>query len=121
MVLGATSPVLVLFSQLPKPVQALPAALGAFAAAILASFHWHEDAVRWAAVREQLKRELRQMSVRAGRYDGLSHEAALNHFVLTIEAIMGGELRQWEQQEHPLAGHSGEERAPAEGMAAPSG
>jgi len=65
-VLSGASPVLLLFTDLPKPVQALPAALAALAAAIAAGFHWHEDAVRWAATREQLKSELRQFNTRAG-------------------------------------------------------
>src|SRR5262249_33611701 len=67
-VLSGTTPVLVLFAALPRPVQALPAALAALASAVAASFHWHEDAVRWGATREQLKSELRQFSVRAGHY-----------------------------------------------------
>ena len=99
-VLSGASPVLLLFTDFPKPVQALPAALAALAAAIAAGFHWHEDAVRWAATREQLKSELRQFNTRAGHYASNMHGAqALDNFVTRVEAIVLGELSNWQQLE----------------------
>ncbi len=99
-VLSGTSPVLLLFTSLPKPVQALPAATAALAAAIAASFHWHEDAVRWATTREQLKSELRQFNTRAGHYAfSLPGPNALDNFVTRVEAIILGELSSWQQLE----------------------
>lgn len=94
-VLSSASPVLVLFTNVPKPVQALPAALAALTAAVAASFHWHEDAVRWAATRELLKSELRQFAVAAGRYGQGTKAEVLDSFVTRIEAIIVGELTSW--------------------------
>ncbi len=99
-ILSGLSPILILFTALPKPLQALPAALAALAAAVAASFHWHEDAVRWAATREQLKSELRQFKVRAGHYpDKLPDSDALQAFVSQTEAIVLGELTRWQSVE----------------------
>ena len=100
-VLSGASPVLLLFTNLPKPVQALPAAVAALAAAVAASFHWHEDAVRWAATRELLKSELRQFGTRAGSNYGSANSkaVALDNFVTRVEAIIVGELSTWQKAE----------------------
>jgi len=104
-VLSGTTPVLVLFTGLPKPVQALPAALAALAAAIAGSNHWYEDTVRYAAAREQLKSELRQFRVRGGAYtSGLSDEQALEAFVVKTEAVIMSELSKWQSQERSPSG-----------------
>lgn len=103
-VLSGTSPVLLLFTNLPKPLQALPAALAALAAAVAAGFHWHEDAVRWAATRELLKSELRQYRTAAGHYgSGLDSAQALDGFVTRVEGIILGELSSWQRLEQKPA------------------
>jgi hypothetical protein len=99
-VLSSATPVLLLFTSLPKPLQALPAAMAALGAAVAAGFHWHEDAVRWAATREQLKSELRQFNTRAGQYrSSLPRAQALDNFVTRVEAIILGELSNWQRLE----------------------
>jgi hypothetical protein len=103
-VLSGAAPVLVLFTDLPKPVQALPAALAALAAGVAASFHWHEDAVRWAATRELLKSELRQFRTGAAHYgSNLTQAQALDAFVTRVETIVVGELSSWQQLEQKPA------------------
>ena len=93
-VLSRASPALLLFTDLPKPIQALPAALAALGAAVAAGFHWHEDAVRWATTRELLKSELRQFRTRTGRNyrSSLSEGIALDNSATRMEAIIHGDL-----------------------------
>lgn len=101
-VLSGSTPVLLLLTDLPKAFQALPAATAAVIAAVAGSFHWHEDAVRWAATRELLKSELRQFRTRTDQYHvKLSDEAALDRFVTRVESLVTRELEAWRIAEQP--------------------
>jgi hypothetical protein len=56
-VLGGLTPVLILWSGLPKAVQALPAALAAMAAGLVGIFRWPHNKTRYSFTAEALKSE----------------------------------------------------------------
>jgi len=96
-VLGAITPVLILWTDLPKPFQALPAALASIAAGLGAVFRWRENWVLRAQTSEALKRELAKFRARASqsyRYD-LDGQQVLDNFVNRVESLSMSELAEW--------------------------
>jgi hypothetical protein len=115
-VLSGSTPLLLLFTNIPKGLQALPAATAAVVAAVAGAFHWHEDAVRWATTRELLKSELRQFNARADQYPaGLSDEEALDRFVTRTESLITRELESWRLVEEPRHDHDAAAQAKSKG------
>jgi Protein of unknown function (DUF4231) len=55
--LAAATPVLILWSSVPKAVQALPAALASIAAGLVRTFRWLQNKTRFAYTAEALKSE----------------------------------------------------------------
>ena len=55
--LAAATPVLILWSSVPKAVQALPAALASIAAGLVGTFRWLQNKTRFAFTAEALKSE----------------------------------------------------------------
>jgi hypothetical protein len=96
-VLGALTPVLILWSDLPKPVQALPAALASIAASLNAVFRWRENWTLRAHTSEALKRELVKFQSRASEeYDAnLDDQRALTNFVNRTERLSMDEVSEW--------------------------
>jgi hypothetical protein len=95
--LGAVTPVLILWSNLPKAVQALPAALASVAAGLVGTFRWLENKTRWAYTSEALKSERVLFTTRTPPRYGLelTEDAALAAFVSRIEEIAMTEVLQW--------------------------
>lgn len=96
-VLSALTPVLILWSELPKAAQALPAALAGIAAGLNAVYRWRENWVLRAHTSEALKRELVKFRARASEHyrAELGEQQALDNFVGRVEAITMGELSEW--------------------------
>jgi hypothetical protein len=99
-VLAAMTPVLILWSALPKAVQALPAALAAVAAGLAGTFRWLQDKSRWAYAAEALKSERVRYDTRTPPDYGpdLTDEEALAAFVRRIEAISMAEVSEWRSE-----------------------
>ena len=95
--LGAATPVLILWSSLPKAVQALPAALGSVAAALVGTFGWLRNKARYSFTAEALKSERVLFTTRTPPSYGLdlTEDAALATFVSRIEQIGLTEVSQW--------------------------
>ena len=96
-VLSALTPILILWSDLPKPVQALPAAIASICAALNAVFRWRENWVLRAHTSEALKRELLKFKTRTSeeyRAD-LDDQQALANFVARVESLTMSELSEW--------------------------
>ncbi len=100
--LSGLTPVLILWTSLPKPLQALPSALAAIAAGVAGSFNWRDNWVRWKATQELLKSELSLFDVSAGTYKE-GGAAALNIFALRVEELSNRELEQWRALQMELA------------------
>ena len=99
--LSGITPVLILWSGLPEPVKALPAALGAVAIATTGIFHWRDNWSRFAYTAEVLKSELLKFETRtskAYRID-LNEEETLDNFVYRIEAALMEEVSDWQAQQ----------------------
>lgn len=96
-VLSGITPILILWTGLPKPIQALPAALGSIAAGLAGSFHWLEGWTRFAIADESLKSELAKFRARASESYStkVSDEQALENFVTRVEAIVLAETTRW--------------------------
>ena len=110
--LGSLTPVLILWSEVPKALQALPAALAAVAAGIVGIFHFPENKARYSFTAEALKSERVRYATRTGPYGrGHSDEQALDRFVSRTEELAMQEVADWRSE---LAGGS------AAGAAAPS-
>jgi hypothetical protein len=96
-VLGGLTPVLILWSELPKAVQALPAALAAISAGLVGIFRWPHNKTRYSFTAEALKSERVKFATRTtSRYrHQLSDEQALDNFVARIEDIAMTEVTEW--------------------------
>ena len=90
---------LILVTDLPKWVQALPAALAAISAALSNIFNWKENWVRRASalellIAEQLKYETRTSAAYDVKVDD---QQALNHFVESTTSLNLMEVSNWEK------------------------
>lgn len=93
--LGALTPVLIVVSNLPKAIQALPAAISTISVGLMASFHWQENWIRCSYVYERIRGDRYQFLTRTGPYRRLNDEDALERFVTNIDHIAQGEVLQW--------------------------
>jgi Protein of unknown function (DUF4231) len=96
-VLGGLTPILILWSGLPKAVQALPAALAAIAAGLVGIFRWSHNKTRYSFTAEALKSERVKYATRTtSRYrHDLSDDQDLDNFVARIEDIAMTEVTEW--------------------------
>jgi hypothetical protein len=96
-VLGALTPVLILWSSVPKALQALPAALAAIATGLVGIFRWPQNKTRYSFTAEALKSERVKYATRTGSLYGSerSDDEALNNFVARIEDIAMTEVAEW--------------------------
>jgi hypothetical protein len=89
---------LVLLSDVPKWLQAIPAAVAAAAGGLNGVYHWREDSIRWLTTAQALRSELAayksQHPDRYGRE--LSPDAALDHFVVRVHELVAEETAQWQ-------------------------
>jgi hypothetical protein len=95
--LAAATPVLILWSSLPKPLQALPAALASVAAGLVGTFHWLQNKTRFAYTAEALKSERVLFETRTPPRYGpeLTDDEALSAFVVRVEEISMTEVSEW--------------------------
>jgi len=96
-VLAAATPCLILWSSIPKGVQALPAALASVAAGLVGTFRWLENKSRFAYTAEALKSERVLYETRTPpRYGpGVTDDEALAAFVSRVEEISMAEVSDW--------------------------
>ena len=96
-ILGGLTPVLILWTDLPKAVQALPAALAAIAAGLVGIFRWADNKARWSFTSEALKSERVKYATRTTAPYGrnLSDDEALDNFVARIENLAMTEVVEW--------------------------
>ncbi len=99
-VLSGLTPVLILWSDLPKTLQALPAAVAAIASGLIGIFQWKENYSRFGYSAEALKSEKIKFETRTTRRYGakLDDYEALENFVTRIEALIMDEVTDWRSQ-----------------------
>ena len=112
--LGGLTPVLILWSELPKALQALPAALAAVAAGLVGIFRPLHNKVRYSFTAEALKSERVRYATRTGPLYGreLSADEALDNFVARIEDISMTEVGEWRGEFARATGGSPGDLAP---------
>jgi len=95
--LSGLTPVLILWSAVPRPLQALPAALAAIAVALVGTFRWRDNQARFATAGETLKSELVYFQTRSTKwYDRkLDDNEALDNFVTRVESLVLNETAEW--------------------------
>jgi hypothetical protein len=95
--LAAATPVLILWSSVPKAVQALPAALASIAAGLVGTFRWLQNKTRFAYTAEALKSERILFETRTPPHYGLdvTNDQAPAAFVGRIEQITMTEVGEW--------------------------
>jgi Protein of unknown function (DUF4231) len=103
--LAASTPILILWSSVPKAVQALPAALASVAAGLGGTFRWLQNKSRWAYAAEALKSERVFYERRASPHYGpeVWEEEALSAFVRRIEEVSMAEVSEWQSDLSRLA------------------
>lgn len=96
-VLAAMTPVLILVNGSPKWVQAFPAAAASIASALLGTFHWRENFLRFANTAEALRSEKVRYDARVGSlYGGSVDDAkAFDTFVQRMEEVVSSETTEW--------------------------
>ncbi len=99
-VLAAATPVLILWSSLPKAVQALPAALASVAAGLAGTFRWLQNKTRWSYAAEALKSERVLYDTRTSPHYGpeVADELVLATFVRRMEDISMTEVSEWRSE-----------------------
>jgi hypothetical protein len=97
-VFGGLTPILVLWSSLPKPLQALPSALAAMAAGSTGIFQWRENWTRFAWSREALRRERHLFDTRSTPHyaRNLPDDVVLDRFVAAVEAVCASDVSAWQ-------------------------
>ncbi len=97
-VLSAGAAILVLATELPKWVTALPAAVASLAAGLNGIYLWREDWVRWLATAQALRSELANYQCRHPERYGvnLSPDEALDNLVQRVQHLVDSETQQWE-------------------------
>ena len=97
-ILSAAAAILILASELPKWVTAIPAAVASLAAGLNGIYLWREDWVRWLATAQALRTELANYQTRHPERYGvnLSSDEALNHLVERVQSLVDAETLQWQ-------------------------
>ena len=93
LILTAITPVLILVEGIPKPLQALPAALAAIAAGAIGIAQMRETAGAFEVTATQLKAELLLFQTRAGVYARVADPTG--QFIETIARIESETTAEW--------------------------
>ncbi|HKP52301.1 MAG TPA: DUF4231 domain-containing protein [Chloroflexia bacterium] len=95
--LSAITPVLILWTELPKVIQALPAAIVAIIIGLSGIFQWRDNYVRNAYTAEKLKLEQLKFQTRTTKdYSvNIDERMALDNFVSRVEALTTREVSEW--------------------------
>jgi hypothetical protein len=111
-VLAGLSPILVLWSDIPGVVQALPAALAAIVAGISGFWRWQENWIRFSHTAETLKGERIAFETRTTEaYSAnLRDQQLLDNFVTRVRSVVLSETLQWRTQ---LSQDSSAQQGPA--------
>lgn len=95
----ALTSVLILWTELPKTVQALPAAIATLLIGLNGVFRWRESWARFATTAEALKSERIKFETYAvDEYPSGNPDAAIRNFVVRIEQIAAEETAAWRRQ-----------------------
>jgi hypothetical protein len=96
--LGGLTPLLILVTDLPGLLKALPSALAVGAASINGMYRSRTDAIRYAYARDRLGSERAHYETRTGSYCiTLGDERALDRFVRRSEEITIKEISEWRE------------------------
>ena len=98
-IFSGLTPLLLLIDNIPKFVQALPAALAAILAALNASFRVPENYTRFSYTLEALKSEKFKFETRASADYGIKvdEQKTLERFVTKMEELLISEVTDWRQ------------------------
>jgi hypothetical protein len=98
-VFSGLTPILILMSDVPKPLQALPAALAAILAGVMATFHVHDNYVRFGHTCEAMQSEVVKYETQAAPEYGpdVDEQTRLERFVRTMERTIMSEVTGWRQ------------------------
>lgn len=96
-VFSGLTPILILWTELPKPLQALPAALASTAAVSNSIFNFRDKYVIFADTSEALKSERAKFETRTTKEYGtdLTDQKALDNFVNCVESLVIKERDRW--------------------------
>lgn len=99
-VLSGLTPILILLTDLPGALKALPSALSTIASGLLGVFQWKECYIRMGYTAEALVSErLRYMTRTTHDYSSsLTNNEALDRFITKIENITLEEVADWKTQ-----------------------
>ena len=90
------TPVLVLWSNLPEPIKALPAALAAISTGLNGIFQFHEHYKLFAWASMQFTQEKSKYLSRASEsYKDMNEDEALSNFIENIDDIIQVETSTW--------------------------
>ena len=91
------TPVLILWSGLTKPIQALPSALAAMTAALDKALRPRDNMARMSYFKELLKGEKHKFETRTTKdySQKLDDYEALNTFVEKVDSLMKSEISEW--------------------------
>jgi hypothetical protein len=97
-VFAGLTPILILWTDVPKAIQALPAALAGILAGLVAVFGYPENKGRWAEAIAALEGERVKYLTRTTPVQGTPNptdEELLKAFVTNVEAIVMTTTREW--------------------------
>ena len=114
-VLTGLTPILILWNGVPRELQAIPPAIAALCAALIAAYHWREDWVRYTVTAEALRSERYKYTTRTtpAYALGLPDSQALDNFMRKIEGVAASEVADWRNQNAALTSSGdGQQAAP---------
>jgi len=97
LIFSGLTPVLILWSDLPKTMQALPAALAAILTGLNGIFHWRDNYIIFAYTWNTLANEKIKYETRATEdYESkVDKECALSNFISNIDKHITNEAQEW--------------------------
>jgi len=95
--LSGLTPILILWSDLPKTIQALPAALAAILTGLNGIFHWRDNYIIFAYTWNHLANEKIKYATRATGDYGLNvdKESGLSNFISNVDKHIINEVEEW--------------------------
>jgi len=93
--LSGLTPILILWTELPKPIQALPAAVAAIMVGLNGTFQFRENWTRFALGGQALRTEKIKFKTKTSRAYSVDDSHALENFVSRINEITANEISDW--------------------------
>lgn len=95
--LSGLTPILIIWSDLPKTIQALPAAIAAILTGLNGIFHWRDNYIIFAYTWNHLANEKIKYVTRATEDYGpnVDSESALGNFISNVDKHIINEVEEW--------------------------